>query len=70
MATEWKSGDLVKLKSGGPLMTVESRYAQSSNGYYCSWFDKEDKRIREVFNGNAIEEATKEENVTIDVKFI
>ena len=32
-----KPGDLVLLKSGGPLMTV---HAVSPQGVVCTWFDK------------------------------
>lgn len=32
----FSTGDIVKLKSGGPNMTVQS--ALSSNHYRCQWF--------------------------------
>ncbi len=32
---EFKLGDLVQLKSGGPKMTVNSKYDDT---YYCVWF--------------------------------
>ena len=35
---ELKVGDVVKLKSGGPVMTV-SRVAEESRLYDCQWFD-------------------------------
>lgn len=59
MAKEWKSGDLVKLKSGGPLMTVDGKNKHAEDGYNCSWFDKEDKRNQEVFKADTLEEAKK-----------
>jgi len=31
-------GDLVKLKSGGPVMTVKSIDIGSDFDYYCQWF--------------------------------
>ena len=35
----WKVGDVVKLKSGGPKMTVE-RESKTHPGYaVCQWFD-------------------------------
>lgn len=36
MATNLKSGDTVRLKSGGPLMTIQSWTGNFCN---CSWFD-------------------------------
>jgi uncharacterized protein YodC (DUF2158 family) len=35
-AIEWKKGDLVQLKSGGPVMTVQE--ALSRDSYRCQWF--------------------------------
>lgn len=34
---EFNSGDIVKLKSGGPEMTVKHWYALQS-GFECQWF--------------------------------
>jgi uncharacterized protein YodC (DUF2158 family) len=39
--TKFKTGDLVKLKSGGPIMTVSSHSEQTqynSEHYRCDWF--------------------------------
>ena len=42
MAQKFKPGDLVRLKSGGPVMTVEKAnldfYKQWEGTYSCSWF--------------------------------
>ena len=38
MATKFQPGDLVVLKSGGPVMTVETVTSGSEPGYWCSWF--------------------------------
>jgi uncharacterized protein YodC (DUF2158 family) len=35
-AEKFKVGDLVQLKSGGPIMTVETVYSTDSVG--CHWF--------------------------------
>jgi uncharacterized protein YodC (DUF2158 family) len=42
MAKKWKSGDKVKLASGGPEMTVNSQYqpAFGDEIVVCQWFDK------------------------------
>jgi uncharacterized protein YodC (DUF2158 family) len=39
MAGKFKPGDIVRLKSGGPDMTVE-RVSELGDGttYFCSWF--------------------------------
>jgi uncharacterized protein YodC (DUF2158 family) len=34
---EFKEGDLVRLKSGGPVMTVEELYDEDLS---CVWFEK------------------------------
>ena len=36
---EFKPGDIVRLKSGGPAMTVES-FDKKDSGYLCLWFDE------------------------------
>lgn len=41
----FQSGDVVQLKSGGPIMTV--RWCQERNGVmtaWCDWFDKTDHK--------------------------
>ncbi len=37
MTTEFKEGDTVQLKSGGPIMTIESR--QNDGSFWCVWFN-------------------------------
>ncbi|GEO80969.1 YodC family protein [Pararhodospirillum oryzae] len=40
---EFKPGDVVRLKSGGPAMTVESvgdHYMTGETGVTCVWFEK------------------------------
>lgn len=34
----FKIGDIVKLKSGGPDMTVQTVPAKGANYYSCQWF--------------------------------
>lgn len=41
MSRKFKPGDLVELKSGGPVMTIESVNESFERGQYtysCSWF--------------------------------
>jgi uncharacterized protein YodC (DUF2158 family) len=40
-------GDVVQLKSGGPLMTVE---AVSEDNVTCVWNDKEDQILTQTYN--------------------
>lgn len=40
---EFKVGDLVRLKSGGPLMTVEQvgkKAVTDEEAVWCTWFEK------------------------------
>jgi uncharacterized protein YodC (DUF2158 family) len=43
---EFKKGDTVKLRSGGPLMTVVTvgGYSDYEDGVRCMWFDGPDTR--------------------------
>lgn len=42
-----QAGDLVKLKSGGPIMTVRSVH---ENNIECEWFDKENTSKPNSYN--------------------
>ena len=37
MTPQFKPGDIVRLKSGGPAMTVSSE--ESGGAFLCQWFD-------------------------------
>lgn len=58
MRSEWKPGDLVRLKSGGPLMTVQRKTCQKTNEYRCSWFDETVIMRSTVFQGEALQPAS------------
>jgi len=48
---QFKPGDVVQLKSGGPKMTVSS-VESPPNGkvqYICEWFDADLKRLSAIF---------------------
>ena len=35
---QFKTGDIVKLKSGGPEMTIKAPASQNKANFYCQWF--------------------------------
>jgi len=46
-----QTGDLVELKSGGPMMTVSYQASTSSLGAFwrCVWFDNDEKLCEGLF---------------------
>lgn len=52
MEDKFEDGALVQLKSGGPIMTVES-YHKDSDKYYCEWFVN-GKRNNELFRKTSL----------------
>ena len=55
MSDEFKIGDVVKLKSGGPKMTVEDiSDVRSVKVILCSWFDKSN-RFNDEFDQRLLE---------------
>ncbi len=40
---EFKPGDTVTLKSGGPTMTID-HFSDTVEQYSCSWFDKSNRK--------------------------
>ena len=48
----FKKGDTVRLKSGGPLMTVED--STWADAIKCTWFDDKNKRCKEDFDSEVI----------------
>lgn len=60
--TEFTKGDVVQLKSGGPLMTVAdlgdySFSAGPQNGVKCVWFEKT-KNFEDVFDAAVLKKAS------------
>ena len=47
------AGTLVRLKSGGPVMTIAGHLEGGSYGVY--WFDKDDVQQRGYFHPNALD---------------
>jgi uncharacterized protein YodC (DUF2158 family) len=64
-ADEFKPGDLVRVKSGGPLMTVEQvgiTAMLQEPAVWCVWFEKVgNKQVpqKETFSPNVLEKAEK-----------
>jgi len=40
---DFKPGDVVQLKSGGPRMVIDAISAVQAPPLYCTWFDKDRK---------------------------
>jgi uncharacterized protein YodC (DUF2158 family) len=57
--SQFKTGDIVQLKSGGPKMTV-SEVSELTGDVHCQWFAGS-KLSRGRFEPNAIELFTEEE---------
>jgi uncharacterized protein YodC (DUF2158 family) len=47
MTDEFRVGDTVQLKSGGPIMTVEALLGVD---IFCAWFDEQKQLQREEFD--------------------
>jgi len=62
---EFKKGDVVRLKSGGPLMTIQDfgDYSQSTlgiqDGVSCVWFWK-DEQHQQVFDRAVLDVANQQ----------
>jgi uncharacterized protein YodC (DUF2158 family) len=58
--TEFVKGDTVRLKSGGPFMTVTNigeRHGEPA--VWCMWFDQKNNRMEDTFPPEALEKVTK-----------
>lgn len=52
----FQKGDIVRLKSGGPTMTIENiqKFA-TGTVVICTWFDKDNKYFSQAFSPEVIE---------------
>lgn len=55
--TSFKDGDVVQLKSGGPLMTVAGR-GTTAGYHWCVWFDKDGEQQGSEFNPMTLKPAS------------
>ncbi|HAT04544.1 MAG TPA: DUF2158 domain-containing protein [Aeromonas salmonicida] len=58
MTQMFKPGDVVRLKSGGPAMTISAPKKDSTaEAYYCRWFSPNDSSKCQVesFNASCLE---------------
>jgi uncharacterized protein YodC (DUF2158 family) len=61
MAGQWKAGDVVQLKSGGPKMNDRVvHYSDDSTSIYCVWFDNNKKQECD-FPPNGLKKCTEAE---------
>ena len=56
--SKFQVGDVVRLKSGGPLMTVQQ--ATYADNIMCTWFDENNKRLSEDFHPRTVQNVTQE----------
>jgi uncharacterized protein YodC (DUF2158 family) len=58
--TEFVKGDTVRLKSGGPIMTVSNTGDRlGEHAVWCMWFDPKNNRTEDTFPPEALEKVTK-----------
>lgn len=52
--SKFKSGDLVQLKSGGPIMTVQQYFPSDKNVLVAKWFDSNNIQKTGGFDENSL----------------
>lgn len=58
MAQGFQIGDLVQLKSGSPIMTIETVRGSATGQHQCTWF-VDNKVVVHKFHADALEKAEK-----------
>ena len=54
MSQEFKKGDVVKLNSGGPEMTIEAIDKTKTASLHCFWLDGKNKRQSRDFDPETV----------------
>jgi uncharacterized protein YodC (DUF2158 family) len=52
--TNFKIGDVVRLKSGGPAMSITEPPAGDISGYHCVWFDEKNIYHSHYFSADVL----------------
>ena len=62
MKAKFRNGELVRLRSGGPTMTVQEEFFSPFKGreYRCKWFVG-DKCESNIFHGDSLEKVREDE---------
>ena len=50
----FKTGDVVRLRSGGPKMTITEPPEAGITGYHCVWFDEQNVYHSHYFGAEAL----------------
>ena len=64
MAEQFQPGDTVRLKSGGPLMTVEKIWSKEKGTVRVTWF-KDDEPCSAVYHAVALRKASGGDDIEI-----
>ena len=62
MTNVLKAGDIVRLKSGGPKMTVID-YEEAWSSWQCTWFDSKNTRQTDHFATPLLERVEDTQNI-------
>jgi uncharacterized protein YodC (DUF2158 family) len=62
--SKFQKGDIVKLKSGGPIMTVQNigNYTTIEDGVLCVWFSEKKELKEEVFDASVLQKVEQPES--------
>lgn len=61
--SEFKEGDVVYLKSGGPAMTITE--ISDGDSVWCNWFDKDQKLQGQAFIRSSVTKSNPDKPIVI-----